>query len=39
MELSKVFKYADFKPRRGGRNTAVGEANAEGVNVTHGKAG
>ena len=26
-----------FKPRGGGKTTAVGEANAEGVNVTHGK--
>ncbi|MBR6056974.1 MAG: hypothetical protein IKP58_02265 [Victivallales bacterium] len=27
-----------IEPRSGGRNTAVGGANAEGVNVTHGKA-
>ena len=25
------------KPRRGNRNLAVGEVNAKGVNVTHGK--
>ncbi|MBP5674647.1 MAG: hypothetical protein J6X49_19865 [Victivallales bacterium] len=29
MELSKVFKYAVFKPRGGDRNIAVGVASAE----------
>ena len=36
-QLSKVFKVADLKPLRGDRNLAVGEANAKGMNVTHGK--
>ena len=30
--------YADFKPRGGDRNTAVGEASTKGVSVTLGKA-
>ena len=35
-KLSKVNSYKKLKPHRGDKNIAVGEANAEGVNVTHG---